>query len=231
MKLHNKLFLLALVSFSTVLMPTGSVLTNALDCVESGTVKEEMEKSDVIFTGKVVSSKDNKRNNDMQSINVDFDVYQIWKGEKTETITIQDIPGWAYFTVGEEYLVYAKDSEGELHSSVCTRSSVLEDAEADLVELGKPIAILKETPIQKEPAAIATTSQTDSLKNDLQKAAISNEETIHKSYIYGQFMVFIPLFLSILGAGGYMLSREKRKEKDEIHGTFFIESTNKEKRK
>lgn len=231
MKLHVKLFLLTLISISTVFMPFSSVSTNALDCVKSGTTKEEIGNSDAIFTGKVINSKDDNRNKDMQRLSVEFDVYQIWKGEHKETITIQDIPGWAYFTVGEEYLVYAKESEGELHSSVCTRSSVLEDAKVDLVELGKPIYTLKETPMQTEPLVKVTPTQTDSLKKDLQQTAITNEETTHESSMYRQLMVLLPLFVSIFGASGFMLSQVKRKEREEIHGTFDIESTDKEKEK
>lgn len=89
----------------------------ACSCLPS-TVKQEIEWSDVVFTGKVVSvryldPKDSRPGEFEPRVVVTFDVTAHWKGDVKKTAMLHtykhksSCSGWRDFLVGNEYLVYA----------------------------------------------------------------------------------------------------------------------------
>lgn len=97
---------------------------------------EAAEESDAVFVGTVTG---------IGSAGVDvvatFEVERVWRGPSTATIQVATpenpgICGYA-FEVDRSYLVYANERDGELQTSIATRTTALEGAEEDLRELGE----------------------------------------------------------------------------------------------
>ena len=122
----------------------------ACSCVQPGSPSEELEKFSAVFAGRVVSvdhSYDTRpgsvvRESDDRST-IGFEVSAVWKGTVHEDMYITTPPsdGACGFTfdVGEEYIVYAYDSnydDGGYSTGICSRTALLGDAKEDLDELG-----------------------------------------------------------------------------------------------
>jgi hypothetical protein len=102
-------------------------------CRKLGSPRQELEKADVVFIGKVTKISDNS------SVRInEFDVEKIWKGPSTKRMIVstgKHLYGYR-FTEGEKYLVYASGTD-ELETSRCSRTKSLETASLDLKELGE----------------------------------------------------------------------------------------------
>ena len=111
----------------------------ACSCVAPGTPLEELEQFSAVFAGRVVSvqhSYDPKsgsviRERDDRST-IGFEVDAVWKGAVHEDMYITTPPtgGSCGFTFieGEEYIVYAYDSnydDGGYSTGICTRTALL----------------------------------------------------------------------------------------------------------
>jgi len=134
-----------LVSFAFGLFVFKPSTTFACKCVKPLGVKEELSRSDQVFSGKVLSIKDEKGSNGNIKKVVLFKVSQTWKGSKVAKIKIITGQGGGdcgySFQKNHDYLVYAKQSDmygkKELVAITCSRTKDLADAKEDLVILGK----------------------------------------------------------------------------------------------
>ncbi len=103
---------------------------------------EELANANAVFTGKVIvqKTKQGLTFSSTDPVEVSFVVSQVWKGDiPTEVIitTARDSASCGYtFEDGEEYLVYANGEIDALNVSLCSRTAVLANAEADVRELG-----------------------------------------------------------------------------------------------
>lgn len=135
------LCLLAVSVFSHIFPLTA----NACSCAESPAVHEELDRSDAVFSGKVLSVKEKKQISGYRSKSVLFEVDRTWKGPETTQIMIATGLGGGDcgydFKEGREYLIYAHESNmygaKSLASIICSRTSELNDAQEDLSVLGK----------------------------------------------------------------------------------------------
>ena len=142
---------------------------HACKCVEPGPPSEEMEKFDAVFAGRVVSIEHNFDPNATtlgsgDRTTIGLDVSTVWKGAVHEDMYVTTPPtggscGFT-FTEGEEYILYAYDSAvlDEGYSvSICSRTALLAQAQADVEALGDGDAPLSGTagpqPEQTEDAA------------------------------------------------------------------------------
>ena len=137
--MRKELFVLALLfafcvsSFSAV----------ACSCIMPGTVAEEVERADAVFTGTVIAVDTPIYGAYVfPDVEVTFTVQKYWKGVLSEPLVIHTGQGGGDcgfgFEEGESYLVYAyADDTGDLHANICSRTAVLSDAEEDLAMLGK----------------------------------------------------------------------------------------------
>lgn len=142
---------------------------HACKCVEPGPPSEEMEKFDAVFAGRVVSIEHNFDPNSStlgpgDRTTIGLDVSTVWKGAVHEDMYVTTPPtggscGFT-FTEGEEYILYAYDSAvlDEGYSvSICSRTALLAQAQADVEALGDGDAPLSGTagpqPEQTEDAA------------------------------------------------------------------------------
>ena len=120
----------------------------ACKCVQPGPPSEEIEKFDAVFAGRVVSIEHNFDPNSTtlgpgDRTTIGLEVSTVWKGAVHEDMYVTTPPtggscGFA-FTEGEEYILYAYDSAvlDEGYSvSICSRTALLAQAQADLEALG-----------------------------------------------------------------------------------------------
>ena len=108
-----------------------SVPADACSCAGPGLPCEAVWRSDVVFSGRVVSLE--SRAPGTETLGVEFAVIQNLRGPQLRTIVVANSGGCGYsFKIGESYLVYAKSFQGTLTTSMCTRTRPLRDAADDL---------------------------------------------------------------------------------------------------
>lgn len=117
----------------------------ACSCVQPLTVKDELSRSESVFTGRVVEVKE-VRTKGYLSNSVLFETSQIWKGGSESQIMIHTGGGGGdcgyEFKKGEDYLVYANLSsmygdKEQLVTIICDRTNELAQAKEDLAILGE----------------------------------------------------------------------------------------------
>lgn len=124
----------------------------ACKCVVPGSPSEELEKFDAVFTGRVLSVEHSFDPNASSfspgdHTTISFSVDTVWKGTVDKNIDITTPPtggscGFA-FVEGEEYIVYAYEGAEQtdnLSVSICSRTALLAEAQADLDALGEGYA-------------------------------------------------------------------------------------------
>ena len=124
----------------------------ACKCVVPGSPSEELEKFDAVFTGRVLSIEHSFDPN-ASSVSpgdhttVGFTVNTVWKGTVDKNIDLTTPPtggscGFA-FVEAEDYIVYAYEGTEEnanLNVSICSRTALLAEAQADMEALGEGYA-------------------------------------------------------------------------------------------
>jgi hypothetical protein len=113
-------------------------------CAQPAGVKDEFDRSKAVFTGEVISVKEKQPLAGYVSKKVIFEVNQSWKGIEQSQIQITTGQGdgdcGIDFVLGEDYLVYASDSdlygENQLTTIICDRTSPIVSAKEDLTYLG-----------------------------------------------------------------------------------------------
>jgi hypothetical protein len=114
-----------------------AVRADACSCVGPGTPTHELGRATAVFAGKVVNIV---RDPSGFGLIVTFHVDRQWKGVHDHMVTVKTGPHSAAcgfgFRAHHEYLVYAHDYQGHLHTSLCTRTKALAQATEDLRELG-----------------------------------------------------------------------------------------------
>ena len=134
---------IALMFLSLFLIGSFPAATSACSCAELPTAEEEMERSDAIFSGKVMEIKEKKVNGYMTK-SVLFEVTDTWKGVDESQVIITTGQGGGdcgfRFIEGQEYLVYAKESDmyraKSLTTIMCDRTNTLRALQDDLKVLG-----------------------------------------------------------------------------------------------
>lgn len=116
----------------------------ACTCAPPGEPRAELEHADAVFSGRVVDVETGEQERGFRRLAVRFALDAVWKGvpegaEATVWTAEQSAACGYSFEPGEEYLVYAYESDsGELTTSLCTRNAPLSRAAADLAALGEP---------------------------------------------------------------------------------------------
>ena len=137
----------------------------ACKCAEPGTPSEELEKFSAVFSGRVVSVQHSYDPNATSvspedRTTVGFEVNTVWKGLVREEIDITTPPTGGScgfnFIEWEEYIVYAYDSgyaDGGYTVGICSRTALLDQAQADIDALGEGNAPQDESggPALEEP--------------------------------------------------------------------------------
>ncbi len=121
----------------------------ACKCAVPGSPSEELEKFDAVFAGKVLSVQHSfdpgaSSYSPDDHTTVGFTINAVWKGTVDQNIDLTTPPtsgscGFA-FVEGEEYIVYAYESaeaKANLGVSICSRTALLGEAQADMDALGE----------------------------------------------------------------------------------------------
>lgn len=118
---------------------------SACSCVQLPNVEEELERSNAVFSGKVIDVREKRSLTGNVSKLVLFEVTSTWKGVQQSQIMITtglDSGDCGIdFKGGKEYLVYASESTmygaKSLVSIICDRTNQLSSLQSDLAILGE----------------------------------------------------------------------------------------------
>ena len=121
------------------------LITSACSCAELPSVEEEFERSQAVFSGKVVDVREKRSIKGYQTKSVLFEVTNTWKGVKQSQIIVTTGQGGGdcgfNFKEGQEYLVYVNKSTmyggKTLVSAICDRTNELSVLQEDLKILGE----------------------------------------------------------------------------------------------
>ena len=119
--------------------------TSACSCAELPSVEEEFERSQAIFSGKVVDVREKRSLKGELTKSVLFEVTNTWKGVKQSQMIITTGQGGGscgfHFNEGQEYLVYAYESTmygaKSLVTTICDRTNEWSVLQEDLTILGE----------------------------------------------------------------------------------------------
>lgn len=146
-------------TFSLLSLSIGPSTSYACDCVKPPSVEDELERSQAVFSGKVLEV--NEMNKGYMKKKVLLEVAETWKGLSESQVIITTGSGGGdcgyEFQVGEEYLVYAQHSsmygdQEELVSIICDRTTELSTASEDLAVLGEGKAPTKQVDLTRKEA-------------------------------------------------------------------------------
>jgi len=117
--------------------------TFACSCIPAKSIAQELEQSTAVFSGKVIEIKRHKEAKTIfVTVEVIFSVEKAWKGMERKTVSVftsSNSASCGYnFRKNRTYLVYAHgDTEGNLSTSICSRTKRVKDASKDLDELAR----------------------------------------------------------------------------------------------
>lgn len=136
--MKNTLLLIFACAFLLFLEDTAS----ACSCLPSKGVAQEVEISSAVFSGKVIGIKRHSQSAELfGQVEVIFEVDKSWKGVDKRVVSVFTSSGSAScgygFKKGRTYLVYTGGSpQGQLSTSICSRTKRLNKAGDDLRVLG-----------------------------------------------------------------------------------------------
>jgi len=119
-------------------------LTSACSCAELPSVEQEFERSQAVFSGKVIEIKEKRSLKGYTTNSVLFEVTNTWKGVEQSQLVLTTGQGDGdcgyHFIKGQEYMVYAYESSmygaTSLASGICDRTNLLSSSQEDLEILG-----------------------------------------------------------------------------------------------
>ena len=100
--------------------------------------REAADQSAAVFAGEVASADTAATSDGVRLVRVTFRVLGAFKGVDKEAVVYTSDNSAACgfpFEVGEQYLVYAGEADGRLHTGLCTRTKSLAQADEDLEAL------------------------------------------------------------------------------------------------
>jgi hypothetical protein len=148
----------------------------ACSCASPPSVEQAVEQATAVFTGEVIAIEQNATIPPRKKVvftrsfpfvtveeqwgvfagpsRITFDVFQVWKGPANHRVTIegfeQDGAGCGYsFTAAQTYVVYARRNAEMLENTLCGRTKLVQEAQADMMALGRGIVV---APISTQPS-------------------------------------------------------------------------------
>jgi hypothetical protein len=118
---------------------------DACKCAVEPTAIEALGRSDAVFVGTVVDQRSDLFLDGVYSgptITYDVAVRRAWKGVSAERLSLRRVgPCEPSFRVGQTYLIYAGWWRGNLVPQGCLPTKHVDDATADLSQLGAPVNV------------------------------------------------------------------------------------------
>jgi len=137
----RKIFLLLFILGSLLVVNTAIV--NACSCAQPAPPQESLKQSTAVFAGKVIDINvpSGIAGSSADPVKVIFEVSKIWKGPDYETLVLttarSGVSCGYSFKENEEYIVYAYGEEDKLSTGICSRTTLLANAQNDLKDLGE----------------------------------------------------------------------------------------------
>ncbi|WP_158602137.1 hypothetical protein [Cohnella endophytica] len=149
-----------LVMFSILFVVTGIVSypanrASACSCV-GGSAKDKLERSTVVFEGKVIKKGKTRQSQFGGLREYTFDVDKAWKGVQSSKVTIYSYDGseascGLQFNKGQSYLVYSYlDKDNSLQTNYCSGNIPISQAGDEINQLGLGTTVNKNAEIQTE---------------------------------------------------------------------------------
>lgn len=223
MKINKILTLIAIIPL--VLLMSGVVEVDkarACSCAMPGSPQEHLARASAVFSGRVKNVEEASEGpftSYTDPVEVVFEVKKVWKGgfsgdEEMIVTTARDGAMCGYgFVEGESYLVYA-NGEDILNVSLCGRTSVLDQASADLEYLNsltpaeegspesgdEPVVDTNGTTTAEEPSLINTGRSTSTDGTSTEEGSVSG---------FNYIVVGLLLGVAVVSFGVYSLVRQR----------------------
>ena len=130
-----------LLALLTAVQPT---CVYACSCMVPGPPDQALAESGAVFSGTVTAVARPANMGGSMPVRVTFSVARVWKGPEQVTMIINTPDSSAScgfdFVENGEYLVYARNVEGTLEASLCSRTTQLANAGEDIAALGEGTA-------------------------------------------------------------------------------------------
>lgn len=132
--IRNTFFALVLLFFSIQL---NAMPAFACSCIPPQPPEQSFDEVDAVFVATVDDIKESPLStSSLDPKTVFLNVSQSWKGVSNQKITIQtarDSASCGYnFEVGEQYLIYANNTDGKLTTGLCSRTQLIQSADEDM---------------------------------------------------------------------------------------------------
>lgn len=187
-------FILAMLGIS--LFAVNNETTYACTCAPFDSLESELDVTDVVFDGVLLSLQEVKSSKEYYLLNKDstyfsegwkasFQVNGGWKGEPSsqlEVFTAEHSAACGFeFKVGERYVVFAREDEnGKLRTSICSSTSKLKDDSALLDQLGA-YTYVNDNKAPEVPSSSTVWSSTSELISPDSIEQIATEEEVRQS--------------------------------------------------
>ena len=149
---------LAVVTLVTAIQPA---CVFACSCRPPGSPAAALADATAVFAGRVTAISTPANSGGPDPTEVTFTVARSWKGADRSTMVLRTPASSAScgvdFVQGQEYLVYARDSEGRLETNLCSRTTQLGMAGEDLAVLGAGSAPAPSTGGAETPSTLPAT--------------------------------------------------------------------------
>lgn len=124
----------------TVILCLGTRHSMACSCRKNPPPQQALAEAAAVFSGRVVAASLAENGELYKPV---LHVKDVWKGKVYERVELRTywrccVCGFD-LEVGQDYLVYAYENEGQLWVSICSRTVLLEKAATDLSALGQPL--------------------------------------------------------------------------------------------
>jgi hypothetical protein len=136
----KKIVLIALLAGIAIILSTVPRV-GALSCAPPKPVKQEMERSSIVFKGKVVDIK-------KEGLTT-FQVEEAWKGVEGSIVEIYD-NGWDPYMKNTDYLVFGAPQDGKLKTNLCGRTGSWDQAREEAMK-----------DIDKQPTLLSGVARSD----------------------------------------------------------------------
>ena len=171
----------------------------ACSCVAPGSYEEGLESNDWVFDGVVINKKTKSSLFGTKStadlVEWTFQVNGSWKGEVTELMTVYSAESGVScgyeFEVGKRYAVFARELEGIIKVSLCSKTSIIADNSDIFTELGSYTFEVNVPSTVDLRLDVANASHSPNFL-----AKIASEEKVKQS-IQDRKMVLMVVFVSI----------------------------------
>ncbi|HIW34531.1 MAG TPA: hypothetical protein IAA29_17285 [Candidatus Paenibacillus intestinavium] len=195
-----------MVSMMTIYTPSN---VYACSCAQPLTVEEELDRSEAVFTGRVLEVKEIKNLNGYLTKSALFEVSEIWKGGSESQIIIHTGGGGGdcgyHFEEDKEYLVYANLSDmygdkEQLVSIMCDRTNILAQAHDDLAILGEGKVPTNKVNLERDSTTLKEG------KVPIEQVNLNEELKLTQSYVW-----VIVVGIIVLGLIVFFVWRKQRK--------------------